>query len=322
MAPHKIQLWGPRKGAEKSYQIDKIIRQGVQIPCLIWSFTENDLATFVMPNTAFGVLGAFAPTLHTAYSQAPPSPQAILSHVPLVLVFNWYNVLVFTLANQRSPESVREDIANKPWRPIPSGKATSEQIRWALLATIPISMVLNYYLGVWEQGCFIPILSYLYNDLGGGDELIRDLIICIAYAVANSASLEIAIGDTAQTHISHHGWVWTATISGVILTTMQVQDLKDQAGDRIRGRRTIPLYFGDEASRVTIAVFVCMWSMICPCLWEADVWAFALPVPLAAMVVTRVLWKRNVAEDATTWKWWCVWTVSLYMLPAMSAIRR
>lgn len=100
----------------------------------------------------------------------------------------------------------------------------------------------------------------MYNDLKGGDELIRDGIIAVAYGLYNIASLKIACKGIEP---SEQGYRWAIVISGVILTTMQIQDLKDVAGDRTRGRQTIPLAFGEWWSRWSIAGFVAGWSVVC-----------------------------------------------------------
>lgn len=93
-----------------------------------------------------------------------------------------------------------------------------------MLLIIPAALTLDYILGPWKQGVFIMILTWLYNDLGGGDEaFVRELIIAVAYGMFNSGSLLVAIGTGNS--LSLLGVVWTVIISGVILTTMQVQDL-------------------------------------------------------------------------------------------------
>ncbi|KAK5628653.1 hypothetical protein RRF57_004368 [Xylaria bambusicola] len=292
------------------------------IPKLIWIFTESNFDTFVIPNTAFGVLGAFAASILVEGYQKPPTALEILWRFPLALAFNWYSVFIFDLANQRSPESIQEDLINKPWRPIPTGKVTATEARRILLVAIPLVLLFNYMLGVWRQGFIILILTWMYNDIRGSDEVVRDLIISVAYGMFNSASLEIAVGGGEYTNIniSRGGLIWTAMISAVILTTMQVQDLKDQAGDRTRGRQTIALWIGDRFSRITIAFFVCFWSAACLLFWDLRPYGYIIPAATGAVTAYRVLSKKTPKEDATTWRWWCLWTITLYLLPILSLI--
>ena len=281
------------------------------LPSLLWLFTESNFPTFVVPNTAFGILGAISGLCLT--TQKSPSGHELLQRLPLVVLFNWSNVLIFDFANQRLPESVEEDLANKPWRPLPTGKVTAEQTRRLMLIAIPAVLALNFAFGVWRETALILILTWLYNDLKGGDEIIRDLIIAVAFGLYNMGSLRIAI--SAETEITAQGYTWIVMISGAILTTMQVQDLKDQAGDRGRGRLTIPLLLGEGFSRWSIAMFVLIWSGCCGFFWELQPWMYALPAISAGFVAFHVVYGRTPEEDCRTWKLWCLWTIILYALP-------
>ncbi|KAK0634265.1 UbiA prenyltransferase family-domain-containing protein [Bombardia bombarda] len=293
---------------------------------IIWGFIESDFVTFAVPNTAFGV---FANLTNNPFITAPfnfaaslsssnasiSTASHILLRLPLILAFNVGNLFVFDLANQRAPHSVAEDRINKPWRPIPQGKITTDQTRQLMLITIPAVLCLNYVLGAWRQGVFILVLSWLYNDLQGGDEaFVREILISVAYGLFNSGSLSVAVGP-GEHSLSPLGLLWTAIVSGVVLTTMQVQDLKDQAGDKIRGRKTIALFMGEQFSRTSIAFFVCFWSCVCAYFWTLSPFTFGAIAIVAAVVAVRVLYVREPKGDARTWRLWCLWHASLYTLP-------
>lgn len=286
---------------------------------VLWDFTESDLCTFVVPNTAFGVAGALAANALTDDPRC--SMLEILRRIPIIILFNWTNVLIFDFANQRSPESIAEDRVNKPWRPIPSGNCSSEECRRMMLIAVPLSLSFNYYLGVWPQGAVIHLTTWLYNDLRGMDELfVREFLISIGYAMFNGASLQIALGGAT---INTQGMAWIGLISAIILTTMQVQDLKDQKGDRSRGRKTIVLFLGERVSRTSIATFVLCWTLVCAAFWSrvTHLWVAAVPGVPGVIVSLRVLLRRSNAEDRQTWKLWCLWLVCLYVLPVLGTIR-
>ncbi|KAI0107714.1 UbiA prenyltransferase family [Nemania sp. FL0031] len=289
---------------------------------IIWGFLESDIFTLAVPNTAFGIFGAFAsaklvesrkPWLELSYS-------VIIYRIPHVLAFNIGNIFIFTLANQRSPGSVSEDRINKPWRPIPRGSITMDQTRRLILCAIPLVLAFNYMVGAWQQSMCLTILSWVYNDLGGGDEVVfREVILAVAYGLFNSGSLLIATGSGSQ--LSSLGLAWTAIVSGVILTTMQIQDLKDQAGDKTRNRKTIVLYFGETFSRVSIALFVCFWCWVCSEFWDSGLLATIFTTSIAFIISLRVLFFGSPRTDARTWKLWCFWHASLYTLPCLSTIK-
>lgn len=130
-------------------------------------FTESDFLTFVGPDTAFGIFGALAGPLLLNNSDGP---YRVLARTPLVILYNWANVLIFDLANQRTPQSAEEDRINKPHRPLPSGRMTDVQARRLLLVSLPTVLVVNYLLGPWKETAILFTLTWMYNDLGGGDE--------------------------------------------------------------------------------------------------------------------------------------------------------
>lgn len=204
-------------------------------------------------------------------------------------------------------------------------------------------------LGVQTEGLYIQMISYIYNDLRGGDSMARDVLIAGAFSLFNTASLRIVAGsaspgtlqgnDTrpqdgmsqgfpAPYHTSPEiqlrpaGYAWVGLVSLVILTTMQVQDLKDQAGDRLRGRWTVPLALGAWASRVSLALLIPFWTALCAFFWwPRGHWAITLPpVIIGAVVMVRLLVKRTPKADSVTWKLWCFWVIGLYSLPPASLI--
>lgn len=283
-----------------------------QFPSLIWHFTESNFPTFVLPNTAFGVLSSLASPSLTHCHQPPPIA-TLISRWPLVLIFNWASVFVFDLANQRHPDSLQEDLVNKPWRPIPMKRISPDATRRLLLASIPTVLLLNHILGVARETAFIFTLTWLYNDLCGGCEVVtRDPIIAVAYGLFFSSSLQVATGPECD--ISERGWSWIFVLAGVILTTMQVQDLKDQQGDRARGRVTVPLLLGDAVSRWSIVLLILFWSVVCAYFWGLSLWGYLLPLGVGAWVGFRVLQRK---DDAWAWRCWCIWQVALYSLPWM-----
>ncbi|RYC59127.1 hypothetical protein CHU98_g7072, partial [Xylaria longipes] len=170
-------------------------------------------------------------------------------------------------------------------------------------------LVVNYTVGAWQQGMCLTVLSWMYNDLGGGDEVVsREVILAIAYGLFNSGSLLVTTGLGSR--LSPLGLAWTAIVSGVILTTMQIQDLKDQAGDKTRNRRTIVLYYGETFSRVSVAFFVCFWSWICGQFWVSGLPVTVFTTSIAFFISLRVLFLRSPESDARTWKLWCFWHAS------------
>lgn len=105
--------------------------------------------------------------------------------------------------------------------------------------------------------------------------------------------------------------IWTAIISAVIFTTMQSQDMKDQEGDKTRGRRTAPLVLGDFAARGTIAIPIGVWSILCPLFWGMGPEGYTMTVPLGGYIIWHLYRHRNFKGDRRSWKLWTLWTAVL-----------
>ncbi|KAI1490700.1 UbiA prenyltransferase family-domain-containing protein [Biscogniauxia mediterranea] len=298
------------------FLIHRSLRQIKYILVVFWLLTKDDAFTFVCPNTVFGLSGALAgPTLIYPSSNAFD----VLLRLPIVVFFNWSNLLIFDLANQRLPESALEDTLNKPWRPVPSGLMTSVQVRQAMLFFIPVVLVVNHFLlGAGTETALIQILTWLYNDLRGGDEnwILRNIIIATAFGFFNLGSLRVAHGSFQRSNLTETGVAWTVMISGVILSTMHVQDLKDQEGDGARGRRSAPLVLGDRLSRWTVVIPVCFWSLFFTRFWTLGIWGLG-PIILGVIVAVRCLSYSSKAADRLTWELWALWTVVLYLIPCL-----
>ncbi|KAL4899954.1 hypothetical protein BDW74DRAFT_183269 [Aspergillus multicolor] len=288
-----------------------------ELPSLIWAFTESDLPTFALPNTGFGILAAYvAPTL-TDCAEVPSTASLVVHAAPRVLLLNWGNLLVFDIANQRLPESVAEDAINKPWRPLPRGRINPSQARRLLLTAVPVVWAVSSALGAGGESALILVLTWVYNDLHGGDELTRDFIIALAYDLFLVSSLRIAVTATTsctEVEFSTTGYQWRGLIAGVVVTTMQIQDLRDQVGDRQRGRKTWPLVLGD-ASRWWIAGCVMFWTASCIGFWGPPSYLAVAAVLLGGWIAGCVLLQR---DDVGCWRWWCFWQLVLYSMPAWS----
>lgn len=282
----------------------------------IWLFLKSDIPTFIIPSCVFGLCAAGSNTLTSSSSDltwAKPSP--VLSNIPKVLMFAVQTCLVFDVANQSSPGAEQEDAINKLWRPIPAKRISQTDARKLLLAVIPPVLVSSFYLGVYIETCTLFVLCWMYNDLRGGDInfWIRNSHLSVAYFLYNLGSLKVAIGSEGIVKIE--GYAWTAMVSLVIFTTMHVQDMKDQEGDKKRGRCTVPLVVGDGVARWSIAVPVSFWMVVCPMIWRCGLMGWATCIGSGGVVVIRLLLLRDVEADKKTYTMWALWLTVLYSIP-------
>ncbi|MCJ1397972.1 hypothetical protein MMC11_001168 [Xylographa trunciseda] len=283
----------------------------------LWLFTVSEHSTIVYPWTAFGIFSALSGAALTT-NQAPVL-QEIMFRLPQTLLWMWMNILAFTVANQRLPNSVIEDSVNKAWRPLPSGRITQVQARRLLLAILPVTFFLNMSLGGLEVTLIALVLTWMYNDLGGADEnyIVRNLINACGLVSWSAGTTLVACGK-GQYALNAMGYKWLAIEAAIIFTTLHVQDLRDQEGDIARDRKTAPIVWGDAFTRWTVAIPVMVWTLLCPMIWNLGVAGFLVPLIPGGILALRVMFLRTVEADKITWKLWGIWIASLFILPLIS----
>lgn len=289
----------------------------------IWLFTFSDLKTIVVPSVIFGL--ANASCAHGAYNL--PAPASSIGHrlssglvtVSAVTLQVWINLLPFAMSNQRQPESIAEDRANKPWRPMPSGRLSRPSVRILMVCFYGAALLVSALLGGLRQSVALVALGFWYNNLGGADRsaIERNAINALGYLSFLTGAMEVATGSRWFAITPALG-TWLLILASVLFTTVHLQDIPDQVGDRARRRNTMPLVFGDATTRLGTAAWMGMWGWACPTFWRAPAPAFALSLVLAILIAFRTMRYRCLEDDKTTFRLWNCWVGVLFLLPAMS----
>ena len=288
----------------------------------VYLFTANDVGTFVVPNTIFGVLAALSSRLDVM----PAGVDAwewridVLTRIPYIVIFSWINLLIYDLANQRLPNSIEEDRINKPHRPLPQGRLSMEAAKHLLLFTIPVAWAVSWWMNVLHESAFIVATTWMYNDLGAGDLhfAVRNGILSIGFALWNLGALKIAAGVESASQLSPMAIQWVLVVSAVIFSTITIQDLKDQVGDREKDRRTAPIVMGDDFTRWMTVIPIAVWMIVCPAFWSAGALGFFLSLALGSTIIVRLLRWRDARSDDITWKLWALWQMAIYALPVLA----
>ena len=280
--------------------------------CTIWLLTYSNIAQFIIPETVFGICGALGgPAITT---QPNPDLISIMGRWPKALLWIWANTVIFDLSNQRQPDSVREDSLNKKWRPIPAGRLTPEQARRLQLYAVPITFAFSSMLGAAQETPIMYLILWMYNDLGGFDEhyLVRDFLNAIGYVWCGFGIIKVVTGGHG---LNDTGYIWSAILCCLVWTTMHIQDLRDQEGDRLINRSTAPLLLGDGVSRWTLVTALFAWSVFCPAYWCLGAWYYCAPLCSAGVIAYRLLTMREPKADELSYKLWGIWLSSMYVLP-------
>lgn len=295
----------------------------------LWLFVFSDFKTIVAPSTIFGSTNAWAASKYDphvpgalstpkTFSDSPKSIGRTLAAVSWLLI----NLIPFAINNQRGERAIAEDSLNKPWRPFPRGRISHQ---WGTRVMVTLYILAPIYSIAFAGGVRHSValiwLGLWYNNWGGADKnpVIRNIINGLGYTCFASGAMEVALGGSL---LSLHplGWLgrWLLVIIGIIFSTVQLQDMSDQPGDAKRGRRTVPLVWGDTAARWTIALPMLCWGIWCPIFWGVSSLWFTISMALASLVALRTLMVRSIRGDKQTFRLWNCWIAIIYMLPLFS----
>ncbi|KXH50750.1 UbiA prenyltransferase [Colletotrichum simmondsii] len=277
----------------------------------LYLFTRSDIKTVLVPQIIFITAAVFSrESLTTAFDQTKFSNT---QRLPLAILWIWLNLVVCGISNQRLADSIVEDEHNKPWRPLAAKRLTPAQAQRLLLGMIPLVVTVSAFLGGFKPTISMMTLLWMYNDLDGSSINIwaRNAINTGGIMCFSAGALEVISGGD----LLPKAWAWIGVTGAVIATTVQALDFPDMEGDQARGRKTIPLLYGEGIARGGLAVMVLLWSTACPLFWNLQPAAWAAPMGVGALMAALTMMRRNERSDDIVAKLWCLWLAVLYLLP-------
>lgn len=273
----------------------------------MWLFIVNDMLTMVIPNFTF----AFLLTQYAPARSFEPSLLASARAMTWIIL----QLLWFCVGNQNRTLAIQEDQVNKAWRPVPSGRISQQGAQRLEVVVGCVALVTSLLMGGGIIESFLGlIMTNMYNTgrLGDRHWFWKNGLNSTGMATFAAGGTSAAL----QAPLSRDDLAKVGIIAAVILTTIHGQDMHDQEGDRASGRHTIPLVYGDVPARWSLFVGIITWSIALG-FRASDHPAYALAIVLSGLVVaSRYLVFRTVKTDVLTFKFYCVWLVSIYVFLA------
>lgn len=286
----------------------------------LYLFTCNDFLTILIMPLTNTLLSLFAAS--TLGIKIPETYPEIVLRIALSLVWCWGTLLGNVIHNQRHPDSILEDCANKPWRPIPSKRITPEQSRNLLFAVYAIMTLFSFQFGGLRSFLWHALWCIWYNEWGGSGSLIlRNYLNAAGISCFLLGPLEIVTCNQSGLVVDSPKILpWFVMIGLVIFTTIQVQDFRDKVGDALLGRRTLPLVCGDGYARFITVIWVAFWSFVLPAVWNSGVAGLCLSLSLGGFMLCTLVFDRRVEGDKRAMKIWPLWMASFFALPLWRAL--
>lgn len=180
--------------------------------------------------------------------------------------------------------------------------------------------------GAFRETAALIGLIWMYNDLDAANASMwwRNATNAAGLMTFSAGAAAVATGPLDYTFSAagrpSDAVMWILVTGAIVMTTIHAQDLPDVVGDAARGRRTIPLVYGDAAARWSLAAGVAAWSFAVPAFWGLG-WAGYVPtVAVGAAMVAGTLWRRTLEDDEVVWKAWCLWVGIIYLLPGFKVL--
>jgi 4-hydroxybenzoate polyprenyltransferase len=263
----------------------------------VFLFTQNDVRTTLIPVTIF------------ALSAAPKYNPAHAWHAPLWI---WFHLLQFNIANQiQDPE---EDRKNKPSRPIPAGRISVDSaadIRWV---TVPVCLMLSLWYGTQAllASTVFAVFTIWYNELHGDRMgLSKNVLTAI---LGGCLEVGATVAGSYNSRMDKVGALAVALSSAVFATTLHAQDFKDEEGDRLTGRCTLPTIF-PKAARFSMMLGIPLWSFVLSHIWKLDALSTTAFVAYGAYVGARFVMYDTVGADKQSCKFYSLWFTLGHLLP-------
>lgn len=226
MNSHKSMQWPPISSLTNDKPTKTSQQDGLEINHTfwyhlhtLWLFTFSDLKTILLPKSAFGIITLLSGQNLMKGSRPPYA--TICFCLPLVLVWNWVNLLPLAMNNQYSKESTEEDRENKPWRPIPARRVTMQETRYLMFICYAVAFSSSLVLGGTAECVALILQGWIYNHLEGANKsyLARNLLNATGYLSFAAGATRVACIQSG-TEMHPRSSLWFIVLGGVILTTI------------------------------------------------------------------------------------------------------
>ena len=274
--------------------------------------------------TLGGFLFAILPRLLLPPIPVGSAAQLILKTCVLSVSFQY----ALDIVNQTT--GVTEDSINKPYRPIPSGLITIHEAerRWTVVWIL--FPILSYLLS-GHEAAFWAILwqaevGFCYVWPKPNNPVMRNMFTGVATFIIISLVNAIVVHEHADRDLNVILRAALGVWAGIVI---QIQEFHDVEGDRMAGKRTLPLVLGEDRiwlmRQVTCGIFVVSHALFLGwgiALAQSSAWPISicavgsLQIVLGVAVGVRVVWSESVEMDKKSYFYWLTllfWMMVIYI---------
>ncbi len=229
-------------------KIHFLIKQFFRELYVSYRFVWRDLSATVIPNTIL--------TIAALKVRAVWNVPDLLTALARNFIYFWLYIYAFCLANQLS--GVDEDLTNKPDRPLSAGLVSYQGAlqRWGMV--MAGFAVVGWQFGILKWAILWQICIILHNFYGWSRHWFtkNGIIMPVGLVALMAPAWELV------TPLTPLIWKWIIILAVVVGVTINLQDLRDISGDRIMGRNTLPIAWGEKTARIFLCVSFLLLAVI------------------------------------------------------------
>lgn len=294
----------------------------------LFLFTKADIIRALVPQVCakLSIMTLVNSVSKTLFALAV-APVCHPSHIPHVVAWIWLHLLNCNVANQ--VKAPNEDEINKPFRPLPSRRITephARSLRW-ILVPVCLAVSLVYSKKLFFTSLTLQVMTVFYNEFNGDESFVlKNSLTAAMYGCAGFGgallagmsdvySLAVAfiyihicvLVGCDRSHVPETVQLAVQLSTAVFASTMHAQDFKDVSGDRLVGRRTLPMVV-PLGARLSIALGIPLWSICLSRVWHLDPLSAAAFVSYSSYTGARFLLYRSIADDKRSCNFYSVST--------------
>lgn len=259
---------------------------------IIWRFINNDIWDTVIPCLV---------TFISAWVYHNKPVDDFPLYFFLSLLYTILYILTFCIANQVN--SVEEDRINKPDRPLVQGLVTEAETRRRFVLYSILFLIVAVCLQLLWLAIAWMVVTQMLCKWGCSNHWFTKNVVCISLGTVTLLAAEWNIVEPVRGNV----WAYIVMISLWAGLGLPLQDMRDQTGDRIMGRKTLPLSVGDTMARALLSGYFFLFSPLvyfCILLTQTGAGEIFGSKLLTGIVIIEVLWH-----------WWVGLRLWLYRSP-------
>jgi 4-hydroxybenzoate polyprenyltransferase len=278
---------------------------------MAWQITVGDFPATLIPCACI-CIGAFT----VSQGSLLEFPRILLK----VIVYGFLFIYAFDTVNQLT--STDEDRANKPRRPLAQGIVSEKWM--ARLATITnvLFVCVGFLLSVpWPTLTWLALIHLHKFRYAYRHWFFKNIIFITVGAGAEiTATWGLVSPNLALP------WRWICVTSLLAAIGCNTQDIRDVIGDRLVGRRTMPIAWSEDIARKILAIFLLLMPFIQfgALRWPIENFestvSLVVPGALAWASAIRFLFLRYPRSDNISFQIFCLWWCSALLLQPVAVM--